>query len=117
VEKHADGYVAYPSTRTEALGRDPPRHGESGISGFRDDAGFPNEPFAVQDLDRSSADPYEALVAQGFQLLVDAFPRCTDHGRQVLLRDLHSDPYLPPHLLDAEGVSEIEDLLRQAGLP
>ena len=70
--------------------------GESGISGFREYAGFLNEPFAVQDLDRPAADPDEALVAQGLELLVDAFPRRTDHGSQIFLCGLHADPDLPP---------------------
>lgn len=87
---------------------------ESGISWFREYAGFPNEPFSVQDLDRPAADPDEALIAQGLELLVDAFPRRTDHGSQIFLCDLHSDPDVPP-LTDAEGVSEVEDFLRQAG--
>ena len=87
---------------------------ESCFSGFRKHAGFPDEPFAVQDLDRPIADPDEALAAQGLELLVDAFPRCTDHGSQILLRDLHPDPDLPL-LPDAEGVSEVEDLFCQTG--
>jgi hypothetical protein len=63
---------------------------------------------------RSVGDPDKAPIPQGFELLIDPLPCLSDHGSQILLRDLHRDPD-PAFLTDTEGVPEFEDLLRESG--